>query len=66
MTPEGFEPPAFGFGIQRAAVAPWSQVVEKSWYCRVGATIPAVSAWLGPQREGMQAEPLVNPKNKSN
>ena len=24
MTPEGFEPPAFGFGIQRAAVAPWS------------------------------------------
>ena len=25
MTPEGFEPPAFGFGIQRAAVAPWSQ-----------------------------------------
>ena len=66
MTPEGFEPPAFGFGIQRAAVAPWSQLVEKSWYCRVGATIPAVSAWLGPQREGMQAEPLGNPKNKSN
>ena len=26
MTPEGFEPPAFGFGIQRAAVAPWSQL----------------------------------------
>ena len=24
VTPEGFEPPAFGFGIQRAAVAPWS------------------------------------------
>ena len=66
MTPEGFEPPAFGFGIQRAAVAPWSQLVEKSRDCRVGATIPAVSAWLGPQREGMQAEPLGNPKNKSN
>ena len=40
MTPEGFEPPAFGFGIQRAAVAPWShftceiasvaQLVERS------------------------------------
>ena len=27
VTPEGFEPPAFGFGIQRAAVAPWSQVI---------------------------------------
>ena len=26
MTPEGFEPPAFGFGIQRAAVAPWSHL----------------------------------------
>ena len=26
VTPEGFEPPAFGFGIQRAAVAPWSQI----------------------------------------
>ena len=66
MTPEGFEPPAFGFGIQRAAVAPWSLSVGKSRYRRVGATIPAVSAWLGPQREGMQAEPLGNPKNKSN
>ena len=30
MTPEGFEPPAFGFGIQRAAVAPWSLVTELS------------------------------------
>jgi hypothetical protein len=25
MSPEGFEPPAFGSGIQRAAVAPWAQ-----------------------------------------
>ena len=23
LTPEGFEPPAFGFGIRRAAIAPW-------------------------------------------
>jgi hypothetical protein len=27
MSPEGFEPPAFGSGIQRAAVAPWAQVL---------------------------------------
>ena len=66
MTPEGFEPPAFGFGIQRAAVAPWSLSVGKSRYRRVGATIPAVGAWLGPQRGQMQAEPSDNPKNKSN
>ena len=66
MTPEGFEPPAFGFGIQRAAVAPWSHLVGDSWDCKVGATIPAGSEWLGPQRGGMQAEPTVNPKNKSN
>ena len=24
MSPEGFEPPTFGSGIQRAAVAPWA------------------------------------------
>ena len=23
LTPEGFEPPALGFGIPRAAIAPW-------------------------------------------
>ena len=25
MNPEGFEPPAFGSGIRRAAIAPWVQ-----------------------------------------
>ena len=68
MTPEGFEPPAFGFGIQRAAVAPWSQLAG-SLVClnyEGGATILAVGAWLGPQRGRMQAEPPEYPKNKSN
>ena len=27
VTEEGFEPPAFGSGIQRAAVAPWALVL---------------------------------------
>merc|ERR1711942_415890 len=27
LTPEGFEPPAFGSGIRRAAIAPWSHVL---------------------------------------
>ena len=31
VTPEGFEPPAFGFGIQRAAVAPWSHSLCIGW-----------------------------------
>ena len=26
MSPEGFEPPTFGSGIRRAAVAPWALV----------------------------------------
>ena len=30
MTPEGFEPPAFGFGIQRAAVAPWAHGIVRN------------------------------------
>ena len=25
LTPEGFEPPTFGSGIRRAAIAPWSR-----------------------------------------
>ena len=67
MTPEGFEPPAFGFGIQRAAVAPWSLLaVIMLLNYEGGATILAVGAWLGPQRGRMQAEPPEYPKNKSN
>jgi hypothetical protein len=27
LTPEGIEPPIFGSGIRRVAIAPWSQVV---------------------------------------
>ena len=27
LTPEGFEPPAFGFGIRRAAIAPWRRAL---------------------------------------
>ena len=30
MSPEGFEPPTFGSGIRRAAVAPWALAVLKS------------------------------------
>ena len=30
MTDEGLEPPAFGSGIQRAAIAPIRQVIEKN------------------------------------
>ena len=29
MRPEGFEPPTFGSGIRRAAVAPWPLLVGK-------------------------------------
>jgi len=43
-----------------------SMVGEELSFCMVGATIPAVGAWLGPQRGQMQAEPSDNPKNKSN
>ena len=28
LTPEGFEPPTFGSGIRRAAIAPWSHEDE--------------------------------------
>ena len=55
MTPEGFEPPAFGFGIQRAAVAPWSLLLVNRFGC---ATFPAGSAWLGPQRIGCKQSPF--------
>ena len=30
MNPEGFEPPTFGSGIRRAAVAPWARGVFES------------------------------------
>ena len=42
MRPEGFEPPTFGSGIRRAAVAPWPQSVrgpriELGTYCVLGS-----------------------------
>ena len=30
MNPEGFEPPTFGSGIRRAAVAPWVRGVAET------------------------------------
>ena len=30
MNPEGFEPPTFGSGIRRAAVAPWVRAAQDS------------------------------------
>jgi hypothetical protein len=32
MRPEGFEPPTFGSGIRRAAVAPWPLSLSLSIY----------------------------------
>ena len=33
MNPEGFEPPTFGSGIRRAAVAPWARDIAESGLC---------------------------------
>ena len=30
MSPEGFEPPTFGSGIRRAAVAPWVHAIAET------------------------------------
>ena len=69
MTPEGFEPPAFGFGIQRAAVAPWSHCNRDYLFSLSGWGLPllrrpAVSAGLGPQQARMQAEPPPGSKER--
>ena len=34
MSPEGFEPPTFGSGIRRAAVAPWVRGAAEPGNCR--------------------------------
>ena len=50
MTPEGFEPPAFGFGIQRAAVAPWSLISNRLavWdLCRNHSLVAPLQNMLG-------------------
>ena len=31
MSPEGFEPPTFGSGIRRAAIAPWAPWTLPPW-----------------------------------
>ena len=33
MRPGGFEPPTFGSGIRRAAVAPWPQQIHMFYIC---------------------------------
>jgi hypothetical protein len=53
MTPEGIEPPIFGSGIRRVAIAPWSRALckQKGIYVPIICSKASVAEWLRRQTQ---------------